>query len=280
MKRFLCLLLSAIMLAGNLPSVHAATMTASRECIALLKEEEGFNEYPYWDHSQWTVGYGTRCPDDMLEHYRTNGIDEQAAEALLQSHLNGLYMELNRFADKHSLEWTQNQFDALVLFSYNCGTGWIYERTGTFHNAIRQMTTGNEMIRSFALWCSAGGQVQEYLLRRRLSEANLWLNGAYSQTPPEDYCYVLYDANGGAVSVGCQGYDGEQTTVPYPMPTYPGYTFLGWYTQKSGGDRVTVLDEALHEKILYAHWLLITPCRAARPVSGAVSAGRAICERK
>lgn len=280
MKRIVSLLLGAVLLAGTVPMVQGADMTASRDCLALLKQEEGFDEYPYWDYGQWTVGYGTRCPGDRLEHYGTSGIDEQAAEALLQSHLSGLYTELNRFADKYSLEWTQNQFDALVLFSYNCGTGWIYEQNGIFHNAIRQMATGNDLIGSFALWCGAGGQIREYLLRRRLCEANIWLNAVYSQQPPEDYCYVFYDANGGTVSSGSQGYHGTITAEPALLPTYPGHTFLGWYTQKMGGDRVTVLDKTIHGKTLYAHWILIGPCKAARIAANASAAGAVSFERK
>ena len=46
----------------------------SDDAIEILKLEEGFSTYPYWDYAQWTVGYGTRCPDDKLEEYRKNGL--------------------------------------------------------------------------------------------------------------------------------------------------------------------------------------------------------------
>ena len=142
----------------------------------------------------------------------------------------------------------------MVLFSFNCGTGWCYETTGTFHTAIAKGHKGNDLIRAFALWCSAGGEIKTYLLRRRLSEANMWLNAVYSQTPPENYCYVIYDANGGTSSPRSQGYDAELTAAPYPVPTYAGYTFDGWYTAKTGGKKVTVLDASTKSATLYAHW--------------------------
>ena len=231
-------------------------MRTSDDCIAVLKAEEGFSKKPYWDYTQYTVGYGTSCPSDMVEYYMQNGITEKEAETLLRNSLVAVERDINvRVIDKYGLELKQNQFDALVLFSFNCGTAWCYEITGTFHQAIAQGAAGNDLIRAFALWCSAGGEIRSFLLRRRLSEANMYLNAVYSQTPPENYCYVIYDANGGTTSPRSQGYDSNLTAKPYPVPTYPGYTFQGWFTAKSGGTKVTVLDASTKGKTLYAQWL-------------------------
>jgi hypothetical protein len=47
---------------------HAVSnMKASNACIELIKDMEGFYAIPYWDYSQWTVGFGTTCPSDRLE---------------------------------------------------------------------------------------------------------------------------------------------------------------------------------------------------------------------
>ena len=210
-KRITSFILAMVMLLGvastGVFTAHAeSTMTASDECIRILKLEEGFSRTPYWDFTQYTVGYGTRCPSDMVEYYTQNGITQEEAEVLLRNHLTGVERDINvRVIDKYGLTLTQNQFDALVLFSYNCGTSWAYETNGTFHVAIAKGATGNDLIRAFALWCTAGNQVRSYLLQRRLSEANMYLNNVYSQTPPENYCYVLYDANGGTTSPRSQG---------------------------------------------------------------------------
>ncbi|MBR4109319.1 MAG: SH3 domain-containing protein [Oscillospiraceae bacterium] len=228
---------------------------ASDACIAVLKKEEGFSERPYWDYSQWTVGYGTKCPDDMKAYYDEHGITDRDAEVLLRNHLQGVYRDVVNYMVKNSLNLSQNQFDALVLFSYNCGTGWSFDSTGTLYNAIAKGATGNNLIRAFALWCIAGGQVQDFLLRRRLSEANMYLNNVYSQTPPDNYCYVYYDANGGSVSPRSQGYDSNLTAAPFSTPTYAGYTFKGWFTQPSGGTQVTVLDRSVKGATLYAQWV-------------------------
>lgn len=230
-------------------------LTASDDCIKILKLEEGFSRTPYWDFTQYTVGYGTKCPDDMVQYYTQNGITEEEAEVLLRNHLVAVERDIHvKIIEKYGLTLTQNQFDALVLFSYNCGTAWAYEVGGTFHTAIATGATGNDLIRAFALWCSAGNQIRTFLLRRRLSEANIYLNGVYSQTPPENYCYVLYDANGGSTSPRSQGYDSNLTAAPYPVATREGYTFLGWYTAKTGGTKVTVLNASTKSMTLYAQW--------------------------
>ena len=259
-KRITSFLMAIVMLLGVVSAgaftVHGeSAMTASDACINILKLEEGFSRTPYWDFTQYTVGYGTKCPDDMVEYYIQNGITEEAAETLLRNHLTAVERDINvRIVDKYGLTLSQNQFDALVLFSYNCGTGWCFETGGTFHTAIAQGATGNDLIRAFALWCSAGNQVRTYLLRRRLSEANMYLNNEYSQTPPENYCYVLYDANGGSVSPRSQGYDSDLTAQPFPTPAMAGYTFEGWYTAKTGGSKVTTLDASVKSMTLYARW--------------------------
>ncbi len=260
MKRITSLMLALVILLdvvfGGAVSVSAeSTFVASDECIRILKLEEGFSKKPYWDYTQYTVGYGSTCPKDMVDYYTQNGITEEEAEVLLRNHLVAIERDLNqRIIDKYKLTLTQNQFDAMVLFSYNCGTGWTYETGGTFHNAIKNGATGNDLIRAFALWCSAGGEIKTYLLRRRLSEANMYLNNQYSQTPPDNYCYVIYDANGGYSSPRSQGYDSDLTAKPYPVPTYEGHTFDGWYTARTGGTKVTVLDASTKSKTLYAHW--------------------------
>ena len=260
-KRITSFLMAMVMLlgivaAGIVPAQAASAMTASDECIKILKLEEGFSRTPYWDFTQYTVGYGTKCPDDMVDYYTQNGITEEEAETLLRNHLVSMERDINvKVIDKYGLNLSQNQFDALVLFSYNCGTGWAYETGGTFHNAIAKGATGNDLIRAFALWCSAGNQIRTYLLRRRLSEANMYLNNVYSQTPPENFCYVLYDANGGTASPRSQGYDSDLTAKPFPVATKAGHTFQGWFTAKSGGKKVETLDASVKSMTLYAQWL-------------------------
>jgi len=259
-KRLIGLLLTVAILCsfaavGAIPVSAAEEMKTSEACIAALKAEEGFSRVPYWDYAQYTVGYGTKCPDDMLDYYMANGISEAEAEALLYTYLNAFEEDIRtRLVEKYQLTLSQNQFDALIMFSYNCGTGWLFKQQDNLRDAIVSGATGNELIDRFTRWCNAGGQILKPLLRRRLCEANMYLNGVYSQTPPENYAYVLYDATGGVSDPNVQGYDTELTAEVTPVPTYEGYQFEGWYTERIGGTKVTVLDATTKNARLYAHW--------------------------
>lgn len=260
MKRITSLLLAIVLFAGlvlsGAPVAHAASeMVTSDALVEVLKKEEGFSAKPYWDYSQYTVGYGTRCPDDMLEEYQQNGITEEEADLLLRNNLTKMENALNKkLIDAYGLTLTQGQFDALVSFTYNCGTNWLNDPDGSLHKAIRKGTTGSELIRVFSLWCNAGGEILPGLVRRRLCEANMYLNGVYSTERPENYCFVYYSANGGSVAYRVQGYDANEGVAPAYTPTYEGHTFLGWYTAKTGGSKVTKLTKDLSGSTLYARW--------------------------
>ena len=229
--------------------------TTSDAALDVLKQYEGFVAKPEWDYAQYTVGYGTKCPDDMLEYYLEHGITEQEAEVLLRNHLIKVEDALNDFVEKYSLQWEQHQFDAMVLFSYNVGTAWIYNANQNIHQAIARGDTGNDLINSLGRWCRAGGKVLTGLLKRRLSEANMYLNGVYNRTPPTNYCYVRYDGNGGTVSPESQCYDSDLATAILTTATYEGYNFVGWFTDPEEGKQVTALDASTKSVTLYAHWV-------------------------
>ena len=268
-KKLICVLLAALMLVGVLPVIPfqaraESTLTASDDCISMIKSLEGFSATPYWDISQYTVGYGTRCPDEDYERYMTEGITEEEAEQLLRNYVAGTESKLNSFADKYSLEFSQNQFDALIMFSYALGSGWM-SQTGTFRSAVINGATGNEFIFAMAQWCRAAGQIRKSMIQRRLREANVYLNGVYSMVTPSNYSYVIYDANGGETEVSVQGYDADLTAALVAEPTYEGYTFDGWFTAASGGAKVTSLDHSTKGKTLYAHWTSNTPGETTDP---------------
>ena len=256
--KILCVLLSAALLIsifGGVPlrASAASALTASEPCITLLKEMEGFSSKPYNDYTQVTVGYGTKCPEEDYERYMRDGITEEEADALLRQYVAVSEKFINNFADKYSLAFTQQQFDALVLFTYNCGTGWLGE-PGIFRSAVINGATGNEFINAICLWCNAGGQVLPALVERRLKEANIYLNGIYSTAVPSNYGYVRYNGNGGSASARVQGFDANDPTAPKATATNEGLTFTGWYTSASGGTKVTVLDISVKGKVLYAQW--------------------------
>lgn len=235
--------------------VDPAQLKSSDALIKLLKYEEGFVKYPVWDYSQYTVGYGTRCPSDMVDYYKTHGITESEAELLLRNYLNNTENAIRRnLIEKYDVNLNQNQFDALVSFSYNLGTGWMSDTTSNIFLKVVNGATGNDLIDAFARWCNAGGVVNYVLLRRRLSEANMYLNGIYEHSKPDHYCYVTYNGNGGSISHRAQGYDCNFEAIPAVTASNGNYTFAGWYTAQVGGTKVEKLTAEHHGKVLYAHW--------------------------
>lgn len=74
----------------------------------------------------------------------------------------------------------------------------------------------------------------------------------YAAWTPNTYT-VTFDANGGSVSqTSAVTVAGKLTSLP--TPTYDGHNFLGWYTQKDGGDKVTTDTVFTVDSTIYAHW--------------------------
>jgi len=247
------------------PVVNQTRMSA--EAIELLKSYEGFRTRPFWDVSQYSVGYGTRCPDDVYQYsveHKDYEITKEEATYLLLVHVNSKGGELNKFIEKYKLNLNQYQYDALMLFTYNVGTGWM-RQTGLLQSAVINGAKGNDFIYPFVLWCKADRVFSNGLIERRLAEANLYLNGVYGRKPPSDYRFVRFDVNGGSSDYAVQGFDVDE---PVPIKviaekTYTAsngavYEFEGWYDKRVGGNKVEVLDASIpYASYLYAHWKLI-----------------------
>lgn len=263
-KRGLSLCLIAALLIGlftviPVTSRAASNMVTSEECIAVIKEFEGFSGSAYLDtDGLYTIGYGTRCPNDMVEYYKAYPMTKEEADAELRRCVVEYEASVNKFLDKHGISFTQGQFDAVVSMIYNCGASWLNKGT-TLINALTSGATGNELIYAFSIYSMSGGARSLGHINRRLAEANMYLNGEYQRKAPEEFGYVLYNANGGKLSTyDVQGYDVNLTATPIPTATYEGYVFQGWYTAPTGGQKVTVLDASTDGAKLYAHWAAAT----------------------
>ena len=242
---------------GTAPMVHAdSTRTTSEDCIELLKEFEGFSKNAYYDYSQWSIGYGTSC---NKEDY-PNGITEEKADELLRQHIQTLEKTVNRFVNNNGLTLSQHQFDALVSFTYNVGSSWMYDNNQTITKAVIYGSTGNDFIFAMARWCivteNGTRKVSTSLINRRLIEANMYLNGEYVNSVPSNYKYVIYEDNIDSciTDTRVQGYDSSVTDVVRAAPTKSGYVFLGWYTQPDGGRWITRVGPDSTADRLYAHW--------------------------
>lgn len=160
----------------NLISLHCnAAESISENGISLIKEFEGYTQYAVWDYHQWSIGYGTGVDKDAYP----NGITEAEADKLLRKAVLVYENYVCDFLKKYNISVTQNQYDALVSFTYNLGNVWKYESEVTIRNYLISGISNytNKQIKdAFMLWCKAGGEILPGLLQRREREADLFLS--------------------------------------------------------------------------------------------------------
>lgn len=160
---------------------------------------EGFAKYPIWDYAQWSVGYGTRCPDDKLEYYKTNGITIEEAKELLAQYIDSSIQSVESYCKREGLNLTYYQRDALVSLTYNIGAGWMSNGYESLERVIANPYDPDELVETFAGICHAGGKILPALVERRICEAWLFLTGEYVKNVYDtDYDYAI---RGGQVYV-------------------------------------------------------------------------------
>ena len=255
-RKFVCLMMALVLVISLLPlgAIHtqaASNLNYSEYAVSLIKQFEGFSASDYWDVSQWTIGYGTTG-------YAGQTITEAEADLALRDRLNTINQKINMFTAANNLYLNQYQHDALVSFSFNCGTDWTTQG-GRFFEAVVKNASVNEFLFAISLWANVGSTPDANLLNRRLAEANLYLNGVYSKSAPAAYTYVILDANGG--TPGSNGEDkmqaylsGSNVNILAANPTKSGYSFGGWFTSPSGGTGVKYLSASTAGRTLYAQY--------------------------
>lgn len=150
------------------PTPAMQTGGVSDQLVAFVKKKEGFSAKAFWDHKQYSIGYGTKAngPDEV--------IDEAEADRRLREHLEKTQKIVSDFGAQKGYNWDQNQIDALSSFVYNLGPG-----------ALNQVTAGgtrtNEQIaEAIVKYNKASGQVSAGLTSRRNEELAMFTSGSAS----------------------------------------------------------------------------------------------------
>ena len=146
-------------------------MEFSESGIALLKNLEGFRSRPYTDSGgRPTVGYGHLivAGDGCTT---TDIIGPVKAIELLNNDVQFAVDAVNRLVTSSI---SQNQFDALVIFTYNVGVS-AFEHSTLLKilNSGDAVGAANQLLR----WDMADGQHLIGLRNRRISERTLFLRG-------------------------------------------------------------------------------------------------------
>ena len=260
MKRIVCVLLTLIMLLSLLPmGASAASLSISEAAITVLKQ---MSEYQFKDKcylyggTEFRIGYGTVCKEeghevDVITLQSTGAvhtISQVNADKALRDALKAVDTKVNNFASSNGVSLSQNEHDALVVFTYGVGDAWM-NGTGTLKNVIIKGTESTELV---------GALMQFGNNDRRLVEANMYLNGVYSNTMPTQYVKITYKENGGYIPQGdnyTMYYDASSVKNHVPVATHSTKRFLGWYSE--GGAWVPVIHSGLNNAVMVAHY--VTP---------------------
>ena len=148
-------------------------MKTGNKGIELIKSFEGFRSAPYLDAVNVpTIGYGaTHYGNGKKVTMNDTPISEQQAVDLLKNMLGEYEGYVNKYV-KQSIN--QNQFDALVSFTYNLGSGAL--PSSTLLKKVNLNPSDASIRNEFMKWVKAGGKTLIGLVRRREAEANLYFS--------------------------------------------------------------------------------------------------------
>jgi len=140
-------------------------LKTGKKGLELIKKFEGCRLTAYkCPANVWTIGFG-----------HTKGVTEgqtitkAQAEEFLKSDLKVYEGYVNKYVE---VKLNQNQFDALVSFTYNCGPGNLKKSL-----LLTKLNDGDYKgaANEFPRWNKAGGKVLNGLVKRRKAEQELFL---------------------------------------------------------------------------------------------------------
>ena len=154
---------------GKVLKVGYQPTTVSARGIELIKQHEGLMLDAYPDPGTggdpWTIGYGHTGPD-VIQGVE---ITEEEAEMLLKEDLE--YFE-KQVCNLINIPLTQEEFDAIVSFTYNVGAGNL--KSSTFRRRINAGENKTTCFKEeFPKWIKGGNGPMPGLVKRRQSEIAL-----------------------------------------------------------------------------------------------------------
>lgn len=145
-------------------------MKTGQKGIELIKEFEGFEPKVYKCPAGYdTIGYGTVIDTAEEKYLLEKTISKEEAEVLLRKDLDYFEKCVNKLL-KSSV--SQNQYDAVLSFTYNCGPGNL--KSSTLLKKINRDPNDPTIAAEFRRWIYADGQKLLGLQRRREREAELY----------------------------------------------------------------------------------------------------------
>lgn len=137
--------------------------------IQLIKEFEGLRLTSYLDSAGIpTTGIGTiRYPNGTKVTMNDPAITEEQAIEYLRHDIRSAELAVDALCRD---DLTQNEFDSLCSFAYNCGNNAL--KTSTLLKRVNAKE--GDIKAAFLMWNKAGGKVVKGLTNRRLKEYELF----------------------------------------------------------------------------------------------------------
>jgi len=141
--------------------------------LNLIKKKEGFVSIPYKCQAGVpTIGYGSTYYEDGTKVTMADpGITEVQATKLLSNTIKGFEKAVNTYVTS---DINQNQFDALVSFTYNVGPDQF--KKSTLLKYINNNPNDPNIALEFAKWVKIKGNVSKGLVKRRAEESSLYFS--------------------------------------------------------------------------------------------------------
>ena len=147
-------------------------MKIGKPGLEIIKHFEGFSSDPYLCPADVaTIGYGATYGFDHKRITMAHcPISLEEGEALLAQELRSVERSVGRLIQ---VALTQNQFDALVSFTFNLGSGRL--QSSTLRSKLNRKDYEGAAD-EFPKWRKAGGKVLLGLVKRRAVERKLFLS--------------------------------------------------------------------------------------------------------
>ena len=198
-KKIISSILSGLLLFSSIWNLSAKAessenMEISQNGTNFICSVEGFCAKCYWDYSQSSIGYGTKCTSSSVQPHKagTHTITKAAAQTAMQTGIANTYAPRVKNQTKN-LNLNQNQFDALVSLAYNTGGGLNRIYNAPLTKYLRGELSESQARSQYANYIVyAGGSYNQGLHNRRIKEANLFFT-AQGALPPS---YATVSAKG------------------------------------------------------------------------------------
>lgn len=150
-------------------------------------------------------------------------------------------------------------------------TGYTF-KGWSLPNPVGSTTISDSMVTSSSIfhWKTSKGDYRNYHGVKNSNVGAIWLNAIWEKTsttptptptPSTGTTYkVSFNANGGKKVASTKKLKTGQVYGALPKTSRKGYTFLGWYTAKTKGTKVTAKTKFTRKSnlTLYAHWKYTT----------------------